>query len=141
MAPQRMLVTGGAGRVAAQLRPRLARSGRAVRLLDVGEPAPLGTLERRSPDVGDEVVFASVTDLDAMVAACDGVDAILHLGGQAREAEFDEILRLNVHGTYCVLEAAQRAGVGRVILASSNHAAGFHRRDEAPAAGLPADAP
>jgi len=141
MAQQRVLITGAAGKVASLLRPRLIRPGRTVRLLDIVEPAPMDSLDGAASGGAEEIVFASVTDLDAMVEACDGVDAILHFGGQSREADFDEILRLNVHGTYCALEAARRAGVRRVVLASSNHAVGFHRRDEAPPGGLPADAP
>jgi uronate dehydrogenase len=132
----RVLLTGAAGGVASLLRPRLARPGRAVRLLDIKEPPPLAD----GVAADEEVVLGSVTDLDAMTEACQGVDAVLHFGGQSREADFDEILRLNVYGTYCVLEAARRAGVPRVVLASSNHAAGFHARAEAPAGGLPADA-
>jgi uronate dehydrogenase len=89
----------------------------------------------------EEVVFASVTDLDAMTEACAGVDAVLHFGGQSREASFEKVLDVNVNGTYCVLEAARRAGVQRVVLASSNHAAGLYSRTEAPAGGLPADVP
>ena len=39
----------------------------------------------------------------------------------------------NIEGTYAALEAARRAGVQRVVLASSNHATGFTPR---PAEGL-----
>jgi nucleoside-diphosphate-sugar epimerase len=135
MAHDRILITGGAGKVATLLRPRLARPGRVLRLLDLREPAPVeGAGE-------EEVLRRSVDDLDAMVAATAGVDAVVHLGGQARESDAEEVLRLNAYGTYCVLEAARRAGVTRVILASSNHAAGFHSRDGIPDDGLPADVP
>jgi uronate dehydrogenase len=141
MSQQRVLVTGAAGKVATLLRPRLSRPGRALRLLDVVEPAPIDSLDGGNPHADEDVLFASVTDLDALTEACRGVDAILHLGGQSREAGIDEILQLNIYGTYCVLEAARRAGVRRIVLASSNHAAGFHSRDEAPPGGLPADVP
>ena len=130
---QRILITGGAGNVAALLRPRLAADGRVLRLLDVRKPEPATT------DDGTEVVIADVTDPEALNAACEDVDAVLHLGGQSREAPVDEVLRLNAYGTYCVLEAARQGGIGRVILASSNHAVGFHNRAEAPPGGLPAD--
>ncbi|HEU4423377.1 MAG TPA: NAD(P)-dependent oxidoreductase [Pilimelia sp.] len=141
MAQQRVLITGAAGKVATLLRPRLVRPERAVRLLDIAEPAPMDSLNGGAPGADEEIVFASVTDLDAMIEACDDVDAIVHLGGQSREADIDEILRLNVYGTYCVLEAARRAGIRRIVLASSNHAAGFYHRDEAPPEGLPPGVP
>jgi uronate dehydrogenase len=48
------------------------------------------------------------------------------------------LLRTNIDGTSTVLEAARHAGVGRVILASSNHVVGYHPlTDEA----LPDDLP
>ncbi len=135
MTQERILITGAAGNVATLLRPRLARPGRTLRLLDVREPEPA------AGDPGaEEVVVASVTDTDRLVDACRDIDAIVHLGGQSREATMDEMLARNVLGTYSVFEAARRAGVTRVVIASSNHAVGFHRRDPSDFAGLPADA-
>ncbi len=111
-----ILVTGAAGGIGTMLRPRLARPGRTLRLLDVA-PLDAGS--------GEEAVTASVTDMAAMTAACRGVDAIIHLGGIPSEAPWDRILDVNINGTYVVFEAARRAGVPRVIFASSNHAVGF----------------
>ncbi|MEV4642380.1 NAD(P)-dependent oxidoreductase [Actinoplanes sp. NPDC049548] len=131
---QRILMTGGSGKVGTLLRPRLARPDRVLRLLDVREPEDL-------PGTGpEETVTASIDDLDAVAAACAGVDAILHFGGQSREAGAEEVLRLNAYGTYCVLEAARRTGIRRVVLASSNHVAGFHHLDDHPDE-VPASAP
>ena len=133
---QRLLITGGAGKVAGLLRPRLAAAGRTLRLLDIVEPAPV------EGGGAEEVVIASVDDQEALVAACEGVDAIVHLGGQSKEAGAEDVLRRNAYGTYCLLEAARRSGVRRVVLASSSHAAGFHLRDDDRYPdGLPADLP
>lgn len=118
-----ILITGAAGGVGTILRPRLARSGRTLRLLDI-EPLEAGP--------GEEVVRASVTDLAAMTEACGGVDAVVHLGGRSTEGPWESILETNIDGTYKVFEAARRAGVPRVIFASSNHAVGFHTPDEYP---------
>ncbi|GAA4865462.1 NAD-dependent epimerase/dehydratase family protein [Actinomycetospora straminea] len=115
---ERVLVTGAAGRIGGYLRTRLARPGRVLRLLDVREPA--------DPGDGEEVVTASVTDLDALVDACRETDAVVHLGGYAGEEAWEDVLATNIHGTYVVFEAARRAAVPRVVFASSNHAAGFH---------------
>jgi uronate dehydrogenase len=133
---QRILLTGAAGKVGTLLRPRLTRPDRTLRLVDIAEPGPLdGT-------GAEEMVVASVDDADAMVAACAGVDAIVHLGGQSKEADAAEVLRTNAYGTYCLLEAGRRNGVNRVVLASSSHAAGFHERDDvAYPDGMPADLP
>lgn len=112
-----IVITGAAGRIGTMLRSRLARPDRGLRLLDI---APV-------PDVtpAEEAIVASVTDLAAMTSAFQGADAVIHLGGIAREAAWEHILDVNIHGTYVALEAARRAGVRRVVLASSNHAVGF----------------
>ncbi len=118
-----ILITGAAGGVGTLLRPRLARQGRTLRLLDI-EPLEAGP--------GEETVRASVTDLAAMTEACRGVDAVIHLGGRSTESPWERILETNIDGTYKVFEAARRAGVPRVVFASSNHAVGFHTPDEYP---------
>lgn len=130
---ERVLVTGAAGVIGKFMRTRLAKPGRILRLLDIAEPAPAG------PDEAVEIVTGSVTDPDAMAAACRDVDAIIHLGGLSREDTWDRILEINVDGTHTLLEAARAAGVGRIVLASSNHAVGFRRNDEGGADGVPAD--
>jgi len=133
---QRILITGAAGKVATSLRPRLAAEGRTLRLLDIVEPPPI---EGTGPE---EVTIASLDDPGAVAEACAGVDAIVHLGGQSKEADAAEVLRINGFGTYCLLEAGRQAGVTRFVLASSSHAAGFHERDdEAYPDGLPAGLP
>ncbi|GAA4432566.1 NAD(P)-dependent oxidoreductase [Actinokineospora soli] len=118
-----LLTTGGAGGIGTLLRPRLARPDRVLRLLDI---APV------EPGDGEEAVRASVTDVDAVTAACAGVDAVLHLGGLSTEHDWASILDVNIHGTYAVFEAARRAGVPRVVFASSNHAVGFHPDGDVP---------
>jgi uronate dehydrogenase len=118
-----ILITGAAGRIGAMLRPRLARPGRTLRLLDT-VPVTAGP--------GEEAITASVTDLAAVTAACEGAAAVIHLGGIASEAPWRRILEVNIDGTYAVFEAARRAGAGRVIFASSNHAVGFRPRESFP---------
>ncbi len=118
-----ILITGAAGQIGAMLRTRLARPGRTLRLLDI---APL----KAGP--GEEVITASVTDMAAMASGCAGASAVIHLGGLSGEAPWDRIAEANIHGTYVVFEAARRAGVSRVVYASSNHAVGF-----TPAAAFP----
>jgi uronate dehydrogenase len=118
-----VLITGAAGLVGTMLRPRLARPGRTLRLLDV---API------TPGPAEEAVKASITDFNALTAACLGAEAVIHLAGIPGEAPWPEILEINIDGTRTVLEAARRAGVGRVVYASSNHAVGFAPRSAFP---------
>src|SRR5712691_1777739 len=118
-----ILITGAAGRIGTMLRSRLAAPGRILRLADI-TPLEAGP--------GEEAVTASVTDMAAMTAACDGADALIHLGGIPVEAAWERILDVNINGTYTVLEAARRAGVSRVVIASSNHVVGFAPLDNIP---------
>ncbi|WP_346777813.1 NAD(P)-dependent oxidoreductase [Paraburkholderia sp. Ac-20336] len=59
----------------------------------------------------------------------DGIDTVVHLAGIPDESTWEKIRDMNIDGCYNVFEAARRAGVKRVVFASSNHAVGFHRRD------------
>jgi uronate dehydrogenase len=118
-----ILITGAAGQIGTMLRPRLARPSRTLRLLDIAALAA---------GPAEEVIQASATDMAAMTSACRGVDAVIHLAGISGEAGWDEIAEQNIHGTYVAFEAARRAGVPRVIFASSNHAVGFTPRSAFP---------
>ena len=95
-----VVITGAAGLIGSMLRPRLARPGRTLRVLDI---APM------TPGPGEEVIEASVTDLDAMTAACRGADAVIHLAGIPGEASWERIRELNIDGSYVTFEAARRA--------------------------------
>src|ERR1700724_1497810 len=114
------------------LRPRLGRAGRTPRVLDV---APLAA------GPGEEAIQASVTDMDAMTAACQGADAVIHLAGLSGEAPWPRILETNINGGYTAFEAARRAGTPRVVFASSNHAVGFTPRAAFPVADGAAHVP
>ena len=132
---ERVLITGAGGNMGRMLRERLASPGRVLRLLNRSAIAPA------EPGEAVETISASVTDFPAVLAACAGVDAIIHLGGISGEGPFADILQTNIEGTQHVLQAAQQQGVRKVLLASSNHAVGYFTRDDAPPDGLPADLP
>jgi NADP-dependent aldehyde dehydrogenase len=121
---QRLLITGSNGIVGRMLTARLPREGRGLRLLDLDhDPAFV--------PAGAEVLNGSVLDRDLVARAVDGVDAIVHLAGIPGEAPWEQILEVNVHGTWVLLDAARAAGVPKVLLASSNHAVGMAPRQEA----------
>lgn len=118
-----VLYTGGAGRMGSVIREGLAGRYERVVLYVRSEPT-----EPLFP--GEEVVVGDLDNLDALTAAAQGVDVIVHLGAVADEASFDRIRSANIDGTYHVYEAARRAGVRRVVFASSNHIIGFHPASE-----------
>ena len=118
----RLLLTGAAGGLGRELRPRLRPLATTLRLSDL---APMATAE-----AGEEVVVAALQDaaaVDAMVAGCD---AIVHLGGVSVEGPFAPILEANIVGVWNLYEAARRHGVKRIVFASSNHVTGFYRQDD-----------
>jgi NAD+ dependent glucose-6-phosphate dehydrogenase len=82
------------------------------------------------PNADPPVEQLDVRDLEAVTTAFDGVDTVIHLAGAASpEAPWEDVLDLNIVGTRTVLEGARRAGVRRVVLASSNHAMGMYDRE------------
>jgi uronate dehydrogenase len=119
---KRLLLTGAAGALGRELRPRLKAYCDVLRLSDI---ADLGTAA-----AGEELRPAALEDQAAVQALLDGVDAVVHLGGVSVEKPFDVILPANIVGVFNLYEAARAHGVRRVVFASSNHVTGFYRQDE-----------
>lgn len=125
----RILITGAAGRLGSRLRAGLAPLAQRVRLADRVAISDLLSHE--------EGVVCDLSDADAVLAAAEGVDAIVHFGGAPLESPWEEILTSNIRGSYNVYEAARRQGVRRVVYASSVHAIGYHTLES----HIDADAP
>ncbi|HKT01580.1 MAG TPA: NAD(P)-dependent oxidoreductase [Rugosimonospora sp.] len=115
----RILITGAAGGVGTFLVAGLPPLGWQIRGFDLRPGADAE---------GVEWLVGDVCDADALDAAMAGVDAVVHLAGYPNERPFPDLLSVNIDGTYQVFEAVRRAGVGRVVYASSNHAVGFTPR-------------
>lgn len=74
---------------------------------------------------------ADLMDLAALERGFAGSDAVVLLAANAdNNASWDQLLDANVIGAYNAFEAARRAGVARVVFASSNHAVGMHMWDD-----------
>jgi uronate dehydrogenase len=119
---KRVLITGAAGKVGRFLRTGLRGHYPVLRLLDV---AP-----QEAAEPGEEVITLDLNDRAATEAAMTDVDGVIHLAAISREVGFEDILAANIRATYSVFEAARRAGVRRVVFASSHHVTGFYPRDE-----------
>ena len=126
--PRSLVITGAAGRLGTYLRASLVEVATSARLVDVVAPPPA------APGEPVEIHQGSVTDPDLLDEVCSGAEAIVHLGGFAGEAPWPDLSEVNVGGTYQVLEAALRHKLKRVVVASSNHAVGFHLRGSLPLA-------
>ena len=118
----KVLVTGGAGFIGANLARRLLTEGHRVVVLDdlsTGRRANLAGLTG-----GLELVEGSILDDELLSAAAAGVDAIVHLAARPSvQRSIDDPWAthdVNVNGTLAVLEAARRAGDPQVIVASSS---------------------
>lgn len=78
-------------------------------------------------------VVADVTDLEPLVEAFQGVDAVVHLAATAAvDSSWDDVLNSNLIGTRNAFEAARIAGVSKVVYASSNHAVGTYETENVP---------
>ena len=77
---------------------------------------------------GEEVDQTDIADMAQVERMVAGVDGIVHLGGISGENTWEKILQGNIVGLYNVFEAARRAGVKRIVMATSNHAVGFYPR-------------
>ncbi|MDP1797983.1 MAG: NAD(P)-dependent oxidoreductase [Planctomycetaceae bacterium] len=105
--PVRMLITGAAGNLGAKLASNLANLSPV--LLD-------------KPD-GDLSVWDK-----RWVSRFEGVDAVVHLAGNPVAYHgWDELTGPNVDAVLNVFEAAARAGVKRLVFASSNHVMGGYQ--------------
>jgi nucleoside-diphosphate-sugar epimerase len=131
----KLLVTGGAGHLGANLIRRLlvdgADGGVSIRALARREEAQANTDAFAGLDV--EVVYGDLRDLESLHAAVKGVDRIFHCAAQISTVDGQEqaLFENNVVGTKNLLAAARRAGVGRVVVTGSFSAVG-HRTDGRP---------
>ena len=111
----RILVTGGTGFVGRHLVRALLRRDHIVRVLG-RDPASCRELEAE----GVEVMRGDLRDAPVVVSACDGIDAVFHVGALSapwgRRADFHAI---NVEGTGHVLAGCRAHGVRRLIHFSS----------------------
>lgn len=120
---KRLLLTGAAGNLGRELRPRLKAYCDTLRLSARGD-----TLGAAGP--GEELALADLADKAAVFAALDGVEAVVHMGGVSTEQTWESIRDGNITGMVNLYEAARHHGVKRIVFASSNHVTGFYRQDE-----------
>ena len=74
--------------------------------------------------------MADMTDPDAVQPAFEGKDVVIDLASHApMGTPWEMVYQNNIRSTFNALEAARRAGVKRLVFASSNHATGMYERD------------
>ena len=115
MAEKKVLITGAAGLVGGILRQTWG-DRYSLRLADIQPVENLAAHE--------EFVAMDIAQYDEFLAACEGVDTVVHLAAdRSPNAEFYEtLLDLNIIGCYNGFEAARAAGCDRIVFASSVNA-------------------
>ena len=115
----RILITGGAGSIGAELTHRLVEQGFQVRVFDL-PIMDFGALEARE---NVEIVKGDITDAAIVRAAVEGVDLVLHLAALlpfASERDRDKTFAVNVGGTSNLVDAIKvTGGQARLIFSST----------------------
>jgi nucleoside-diphosphate-sugar epimerase len=119
-----VLVTGGDGLIGSAVVTLLVELGTRVTVYDLGGPDAAARAARAG---AERHITGSVTDAEAVRAAVTGHDAVVHLAGRAGldQGTPEEIYTANTLGTFLVMEAAARAGVVKLVYASSINACGL----------------
>ena len=104
-------ITGGSGFVGKALARRLSASGQALRLLDIVEPAVHGHAFHR----------CDITNPESLPGAVDGGTAIVHLAAEHRDDVRPEsrYTAVNTAGSIAIAEAAEAAGIDRIVFSST----------------------
>lgn len=119
----RWLVTGAAGFIGSNITAALAAQGERVRALDNLVAGRWSNLDGIAGAELVERITGDVRDVATVARACEGVEVVFHQaalcsvpGSLEEPLEYDQV---NVGGTVAVLDQARRAGVRRVLLATS----------------------
>jgi len=117
----KVLVTGGAGFIGSHSVEALLAAGAHVVVLDDFSTGKRGNLPSEHPRL--EVRTGDIRDAGAVAAALQGATHVLHLAAQVSvRASVDDPVdssTRNVSGFLTVIDGARRAGVKRVVYASS----------------------
>ncbi len=118
----KLLVTGASGLIGCHATAALLGAGHAVAVLARRPEKVDAALRPLGASLRDvEVVPGELADADALRRALSGREGLLHCAGLFSPARADEALlvRTNVEGTRHVLEAAEAAGLARIVHVSS----------------------
>ncbi|MBE0680845.1 MAG: SDR family NAD(P)-dependent oxidoreductase [Anaerolineales bacterium] len=116
---KKYLVTGGAGFIGSHISRTLLENGNKVRILDNFSSGKRENL--KGQDV--EIIEGDLRDVSKVADAVKGMDIIFHEAAFVSVPESmekpQECLDVNITGTSILFDAARKAGIGRVVVASS----------------------
>jgi len=131
--PKKILITGAYGLIGNLVYTHLARSPEQY--------APYGMVRRSAPSnraqaadfhpiPEDRLLFADLTDFEAVRRAVDGMHTVVHMAADPGGGQWESVLNNNIIGTYHVFEACRASGVQRIVFASTNQVVFGYRADE-----------
>ena len=138
--PRRVVITGGCGNLGSKLAAHLLRSPEDWSVVLLEHPAFHSDAKVAE---GATCVLGDLADGGgAWAAALRGADAVVHFSAvnPYPNASWEESAASMLH-TFNVLLLAERAGVRRVVLASSNHVMGGYKEKRSHGLVRPADPP
>lgn len=119
---RRALVTGGAGFIGSHLCDALADAGLEVVCVDDLSAGSTSNVEHLTARPGFRFVQADVADAPAIEGAMKGVDVVFHNAACKKGlavVDPSRDVQTNVRGTLNIVEAARKAGVRRIVHAST----------------------
>lgn len=124
MSKGNILVTGGAGFIGSHVCDALVADGQGVRCFDNLATGKQGNVAHLEDAAGFTFVQGDLCSLDDLAVAVSGASAIIHLGalGSVPRSIADPLPSeaANLTGFLHLLETARKAGVKRIVYASSS---------------------
>ena len=116
---KKILVVGGAGYIGAHVAYLLQENGYGVRIYDDFSNGLKSRIEGKFSDL----VIGDVLDRQALISACEGIDAVIHLAAKKAVGEsVDNPLKYyenNVGGTLNLLAAMSLESVKKIVFSST----------------------
>lgn len=128
-------LTGGSGRIGRAIAAAALQAGHRIVSIDRAAPAE----KTKQKDL--RFVQADIGDYDALVAAFQGCDALIHMAAIPSPGNHPDhiVHNNNVTGSYNAMRAAIEVGITRIVQASSVNAIGLSFSREAHFDYLPLD--
>lgn len=109
------LVTGASGFLGGHVAEQLCQRGEQVRVL-ARKTSNLSAIKH----LPIEIVYGDLSKIESIISAATGVDTVFHCAGSVKHvAPYSQLYDANVIGTKNVTIAAAKAGVKRIVYASS----------------------